>query len=143
VSGLVDVFTLSEVALAVVPEPLPSVPLPALLPPLVQPSAVGVGPQRLKVTMPLGVPAPVGVPVTVAVSWTAMPGKTGPAVETWVAKVAEFCWLMYKQVTTPPGFSMIVAVLDDVVNVEPEVRSAVHFRFSKVNPPGVAPSLTV
>ncbi len=60
-----------------------------------------------------------------------------------VAKVAEFCWLMYRQVTTPAGFRVIVAVCNDVVTVEPEVASAVQVSFSKVNPAGGPLSVTV
>ena len=38
---------------------------------------------------------------------------------------------------------MIVAVSDDVDTDDPEVASCVQVRLSKVNPSGVAPSLTV
>ena len=91
VRELAAVFTSGEVALAVAPAPL-SVPVPMLVPPLLHELPAGTCEHRKKVTVPLGVSA-AWLPVTVAVSWTATPGKTGPALETWVANVALFCWL--------------------------------------------------
>src|SRR3989475_7848386 len=70
------------------PEPL-RVPVPMLLPTLVVPSQapVAMGPQRKNVTVPLGV-IEGRFPTTVAVSWTGVPGVSGPAFDTWVDIVA-------------------------------------------------------
>ena len=81
-------FWSAEVALAVPPEPLKG-PVPLLLPTLVGPSQapVAMGPQRKNVTVPLGV-IEGRFPTTVAVSWTGVPGVSGPAFDTWVDIVA-------------------------------------------------------
>src|SRR5438445_535333 len=116
--------------------------VPTCVPPVGQaPQVVWVGSQMKNVTVPVGVPAPVGVPVTVAVSLTVTPGKTGPAFETWVAKVAEFCWLTYVQVTRPPPTIVMLATLPAVVTLAPPLE--VQLRLSKVKPEGSAPSVTV
>src|SRR5438874_2173607 len=59
------------------------------VPTLVVPSQapVAMGPQRKNVTSPLGV-SEGRLPMTVAVSWTAVPGVTGPAFDTCVVIVA-------------------------------------------------------
>src|SRR5438067_1918725 len=59
------------------------------VPTLVVPSQapVAMGPQRKNVTFPLGV-FEGWLPLTVAVSWTGVPGVTGPGLDTWVDIVA-------------------------------------------------------
>src|SRR5438128_533939 len=61
--------------------------LPVTAVPPVSQVPVAIGPHRKNVTVPLGV-LEGWLPTTVAVSWTAVPGVTGPAFDTWVDMVA-------------------------------------------------------